>query len=81
MVLYYPNESVSTVYGDVGRVLYHNDSSHMVYILIRTNDSTWVMQKYDESQIFRQEKLIWGMEVPFRSKFVSRIHYERSFIF
>lgn len=72
---YYPNESVLTTNGDVGRVVYHNYYTHTVNVLIRKNDNTWIMKKYSEFDVLKQDKLIWGMEVPFKSKFVSRIQY------
>lgn len=58
----YPNHGL-------GRVWYHNKSTHTVYVLVRTGTFAWRVKKYDELSVTPVvDYAIWGMEQPFASK-------------
>lgn len=72
---YYPNQIVLTHDGLVGRVIHHNWYTHSVEVLIRMGDNFWQAKRYDDLNVQLTEGFMWGMEVPFHSKFVSGIQF------
>ncbi len=62
------NQSV-TNYSSVGRVMYHDVVTHTVHVLVKTNENTWKVEKWDQYFCYPHDEYVWPIETPFVIKY------------
>jgi len=55
--------------GVLARVICHDKIERKVHALVRKNEYTWVLQKWDDLHCQSSRSLLWHMESPFATKY------------
>lgn len=53
----------------LGRVLFHDTIKRKVYVLVRTGDHSWKMQKWEDNLCHQYMSYLWHIETAFATKF------------
>jgi len=53
----------------VGRVMYHDVVTHTVHVLVKINEHTWKIEKWDQFFCYPYDQYVWPIDTPFVIKY------------